>query len=309
MKKQARKWLFSVTAVVLTASFFSYGYKVLASESQIRKEIEITTRDEPEEKSVFRIFSPDSAGGFLGVELADIAADDVARFGLEKEEGVRIVKVEKTSPAGEAGMLEDDIVLSYAGQAVLSAAQFRRLVTETPVGRKVAVGVLRNKKKMDLTAKIGKRETVSHAEVFRNLPALPNLPNREFRWQQGPGGQGIPGDRDVRITVRKPRLGISAIPMTEQLAPKYGVKNGGVLVTQVNKDSVAEKAGVLAGDVITEVDGIQVTDLEDIARALDRNEGRSFEIKILREMKPLTLKAQLPDPEQKERKSGGRVNL
>ncbi len=307
--KRTRNWLFLATSLVLTASFFSYGYKVMAaSQNQIRKEIEITTGEGPGERNIIRLLTPDAGGGFLGVEMADITADDFSRYGLEKEEGVRVVKVEKTSPAADAGILPDDVIVGYAGQTVFSAAQFRRLVTETPVGRKVAVAVIREKKKVDLTAKIGKRETTAHANLFRNLPELPDMPSgvlRGRRWEQGPGNLE---EREVRVTVRKPRLGISAIPMTEQLGIKYGVKSGGALVTEVNKESVAEKAGLKAGDVITSVDGTAVGDLEDIARALDRNEGRSFDMKIMRDMKEVTLKAQLPDAE-KERKSGTRVNL
>ena len=309
MNKSANQWMFLVITVVLTASFFSYGYKLLASESQVRKEIEIVTPQGSEDQRVLRILSPGSTGSYLGVELADISADEVGRYGLDREEGVLVKRVEKTSPAADAGVQEEDVILSYAGNAVFSAAQFQRLVSETPVGRKVPLTVIRGKKKLELSAKVGKREAGRQAEIFRNLPNLPNMPGFELRVPRTAREPRTLGDRDVRITVRKPRLGISAIPMTEQLAPKYGVKEGGVLITEVNKDSVAEKAGLKAGDVITEVDTVKVADLEDIARALDRNEGRSFEIKLVRDQKPLTLKAQLPEPEQKERKSGSRVNL
>ena len=69
------------------------------------------------------------------------------------------------------------------------------------------------------------------------------------------------------------RLGIGAQALTSQLADYFGVEEG-VLVTQVEEDSVASTAGLRAGDVITAVDDRDVSDVGELRRRLDRSRPR-----------------------------------
>ena len=46
------------------------------------------------------------------------------------------------------------------------------------------------------------------------------------------------------------RLGVQLLPLSDQLATYFGVKDG-VLVASVEADSPAARAGLKAGDVIT----------------------------------------------------------
>lgn len=304
MTRNNRGMFFIITAMVLMVSFSSYGYKIYASENQIEKKIQVIRGAGPEE---INIETTTGSGGYLGVEIADVSADDLTRYGLEKEEGVAVKSVEKSSPAQDAGIQEGDVILSIMGMPVYSAAQFRRVVMETPTGRKVALTVVRSKKKLELLAKIGKRESPSEGYTVMRRAQRQVGPNIERILPNG-GLFQFHGE-NMGLLNPKPRLGISAIPMTDQLEPKYGIKDGGVLVTEVNKESVAAKAGILAGDVITEVDGSRVREIEDISKALDHVSGRSFEIKIARDQKALTLKAQLPEDETKEKKKSTRIEL
>jgi len=304
------RWLYFATTAILVLSFFTYGYKLLAAEEQKSKAIEIFAQDGPEGLVLRSLSDSLAGGGFLGVELADISSSDLEPYGLSKEEGVLIRKVEKGSPAADAGLLAEDIVVSFSGTPVLSAAQFRRLVNETPAGRTISITVLRQKKKVDLQVKVGKRADTLKSDLLRKLPEVQDLPQWEHR--SSPEEfylKRLPG-KSFTWTTQKPRLGIGTLPLTDQLAAKFGVKDGGVLVTEVAKDSVAAKAGLSAGDIILAIDGTPVADTDDIVKALNRNEGKAFDIKILRDQKPQTLKAQLPEPEPKaKKKSGSSVEL
>ena len=62
-------------------------------------------------------------------------------------------------------------------------------------------------------------------------------------------------------------LGVSVQPVTPDLAKSFGMKNDkGALVSEVMKDSPAEKAGFKVGDIILEFDGKAITDMHELPR-------------------------------------------
>lgn len=66
----------------------------------------------------------------------------------------------------------------------------------------------------------------------------------------------------------KPSMGITAGTMTRQMATQYQIdKDNGVFVYSVDKGGAGEKAGLRMGDVITKVDSMEITSMEDLAAA------------------------------------------
>jgi serine protease Do len=89
------------------------------------------------------------------------------------------------------------------------------------------------------------------------------------------------------------RLGITTEDLDTQLAEYFGVKEG-VLVKSVVEGSVAAKAGLKAGDVITSLNGRHVYDTSDVTRALDRVESSGeLTVEVTRDRKTQTLKGKL----------------
>jgi S1-C subfamily serine protease len=86
----------------------------------------------------------DGRGAQLGVMVSDVDA--------KEPQGVRIDDVNPDSPADKAGLREGDVVVEYDGERVRSARQFTRLVQETPDGRTVKIGVMRNGQKQTFDA-------------------------------------------------------------------------------------------------------------------------------------------------------------
>ena len=63
----------------------------------------------------------------------------------------------------------------------------------------------------------------------------------------------------------KPAFGITAGTMTRQMAAQYQIdQTSGVFVYSVNKGGAGEKAGLQMGDVITKVDGTDISSMEDL---------------------------------------------
>ncbi|HLL71849.1 MAG TPA: PDZ domain-containing protein [Pyrinomonadaceae bacterium] len=96
------------------------------------------------------------------------------------------------------------------------------------------------------------------------------------------------------------RIGITTQTLTDQLADYFGVgTGGGLLVTSVVENSPAAKAGLKAGDVVTEVDGARLKTAGELARALNRKDEGDVTITVMRDRKTRTLKV-TPDRSQHE---------
>jgi serine protease Do len=223
----------------------------------------------------------EGGGGQLGVSLEDVGADDVARLKLSGERGAVVTDVREGSAAEKAGIREGDVIVRFGGQEVWSAAQLARLVRETPAGRTVDVGVSRDGAAQSVPVTLAK---AGRDRVMRFGPGdfhfeMPDLP--EIADIPHPPVPPVPpmledGDGDRRFFFRRPghgrRLGLSYQELGEQLAGYFKVE-GGVLVTEVEEDGPAAKAGVKAGDVIVRFGGKAVKDGGDLRSALADAEG------------------------------------
>jgi C-terminal processing protease CtpA/Prc len=91
------------------------------------------------------------------------------------------------------------------------------------------------------------------------------------------------------------RLGAQIADMTEDLRKYFGAPaDAGVLVTHVDADQPAGKAGLRVGDVITEVAGTKVEDPSDVIEAVaDKDAGAQVKIVVVRDKRTATLTATL----------------
>jgi S1-C subfamily serine protease len=86
--------------------------------------------------------------------------------------------------------------------------------------------------------------------------------------------------------VRRAHIGVAGqtAPIPRRHAVIAGIANTmGALLQQIEPDSPADKAGLLPGDVVTRLDGVDVHGVDDLIRILDRDRiGRTLEMEVLR---------------------------
>ena len=242
------------------------------------------------------------SGAWLGVGLADVAADDVTRLKLSDEQGAVVKSVEPDSPARKAGVQEGDVILRFSGEAVHSVAQLVRLVRETPPGRKLAIEVSRGGAVQRLSATLVERGGDADFNfAMPPIPPIPPVPPLELLdWDRR--GKGRAMIRDIfRGGPRK--LGIEYQEISDQLAKYFKLTaDSGVLVTRVDDDGPAAKAGLKTGDVLLKFGAKAVADSEDLIREVDRAKpGDEVTLTLQRDGKTLDLKLKLGGRERPRR--------
>jgi S1-C subfamily serine protease len=94
------------------------------------------------------------------------------------------------------------------------------------------------------------------------------------------------------------------MPLTDQLATTFGVK-GGVMVTTVEAESPAGRAGLKAGDIITAVNSRTVNEVSDVTQEVGRaDDGGMLALTVTRDRKELKLTATLPQRERPTVRTG-----
>ena len=87
----------------------------------------------------------------------------------------------------------------------------------------------------------------------------------------------------------KPQLGLSCSSVTETASEMYNIPLG-VFVTEVTKGGAAEKAGIIAGDVITKIDGKEVKTTEELNNEKNNHEaGDEIEVTYIRQGEEMTV--------------------
>ena len=178
--------------------------------------------------------------GWLGVTVQNLTDDLVKYFGLADKNGVLVGKVLEDGPAQKAGLKESDIIKKVNNQPIVNAKELISVISAMEVGRKVKLGVIRDKKELTFDVQVGER---------------PESPEEEAASVETGVWRGIAVD-DL-FSERAQRI-------------KTKEKNG-VAVINVEPNTPADDAGIMPGDVITEINKQPVkstAEYEKITRAL-----------------------------------------
>jgi Do/DeqQ family serine protease len=176
--------------------------------------------------------------GHLGVVVQDLTPGLADAFGIDRQYGVVIARVEAGSPADRAGLEAGDVVISVNGRPVEDSADIRNIIGLLTVGVMVTMEILRNGHKRAIEAVVEE-------------PALNAVQGEDL----------------------SPRLAGSTPRNIEEGAPLSGQVIG-VPVARVEPASFAARAGLRPGDIILSVNQQPVEDIDDLKAALGRDSSQ-----------------------------------
>ena len=183
--------------------------------------------------------------GYLGVQIQPLDPEVAKRLGLGEKTGVVIAKVGPGTPAAKAGLQDGDILLEFAGQAVKDPRSLQRLVAGQAMGKNVELTVYRDGAKKTLTLTVE-----NQPEAF----GITTSPSAE------------PG----LTTFGK--IGVKVTDLTSKRAKELGFpEESRVLITDVDPESAAGRAGLRSGMLILQVDGKPVKTVAEVQTAFDKS--------------------------------------
>jgi len=181
--------------------------------------------------------------GFLGVQIQDVTHDIANSVGLKNAKGALVTEPSEGGPAQKAGINSGDIITAVDGTPIDNALGLSRTIANKTPGTKVELTVWRN----------GKEDKVSVTLETLKEQAAPSEDQ-----QQQPAQPEAPKPSSVGIT----------------LVPNSGGE--GLLIQDVDQNSVAADKGFNVGDVILEVDNKKVTTSDEFEKAIQgvKDSGR-----------------------------------
>lgn len=191
--------------------------------------------------------------GWLGVRIQNVDETTAEALGLDRARGALVAGVDPEGPANAAGIETGDVIIRFDGQSVATSRELPRIVASTPIGKEVAVDVIRRGEEVTITVEIGRL-----AE----------------------GEMAARGDRPPVDTpeAESSALGMEFAMMSAALRDRFSIAEGveGVVVTEVDPDSTAADRRIQPGTVIVEVGQEPVATPADVVERLDaiRRDGR-----------------------------------
>jgi serine protease Do len=190
--------------------------------------------------------------GQLGVTVQGMTSDLAQSLGLAEVKGALVSAVTPDSPAGRAGLLRGDVIVSVDGQTVTDGNALRNRIASLGPGAAVTVGLVRDGHEKTVRATLTQ---VASAKAKADKP------------EAGEGG----------------RLGLALQPVTPALAKELGLTAAtGLYVAEVEPDGPAADAGIRPGDVIEQVNRKPVTDVAELRAAVKGAGGKPTLVLVTR---------------------------
>jgi serine protease Do len=168
--------------------------------------------------------------GRLGVQISEVTRDVAESLGLGQARGAEVAMVEPGGPAEKAGVKVGDIILKFNGKAIDKSSDLPRQVGGTSVGSRATVTVWRRGQQLDLPVTIV-----------------------ELQDEQPAGAKPPPKKKAPDQTTNALGLQVSDLSPAQKRELKIDT---GVLVDFV--DGRAATAGILAGDLILQINNAEV---------------------------------------------------
>jgi C-terminal processing protease CtpA/Prc len=235
-----------------------------------------------------RVVKSGESGAYLGIFMEELSKKLIKRHEYPYESGVLVTEVVDDSPAGKAGLEEDDIIYEFDAKAVTSPTQLSKLVREKAPGDEVQIVFYREGERKELSAVLGERELITYSYDWDDWSDYAKDWKVYARKFDDAVGYYVAGGM-------RGRLGVKLSELNDDLASYFKVEDG-ALVLEVNDDSPAEEAGIKAGDIVVAFAGEEIAAPDDLKAALTSvDEAGDYEVVVVRKGKKKTLTVTLEE--------------
>lgn len=200
--------------------------------------------------------------GWLGVAIQGVTPEIARAVGLKEPKGAIVSIVYPGDPADKAGVKKGDVILKINSQEVKDSYSLTRLIAGLKPESKVKIIVWRNKREVELIAKLKKRTDKHVASLYDNR-------------------------RDSEI--KEDKLGLKLKEITPEISSRYNLEDtSGVLVLDIDPKGSASSSDIRQGDIIKEINGCQVKGIDDYMDVLhDVKKGDTVLLLVQRGPNPL----------------------
>ncbi len=192
--------------------------------------------------------------GWLGVGIQPLTPELARKFGVSESEGVLVNEVFEKDPAAAAGIKPGDIITRIEGAVIDSPNRLSRIVAGLPPGATTKVEVVRNQQRMVLDVALSER---------RDQAVVAAIPQSRT----------------------EAKLGLDVQDLSAALSEKFKLRESrGVLITKVDPGSLAQSEGLREGDLIKEVNRVDVGSVGEFTSAISKvRRGDTVLLRVLRE--------------------------
>ncbi len=170
--------------------------------------------------------------GVIGLTVQPLTREIVEALGLKDTRGVLVNEVAPGSPAERAGLRAGDVLVSFDGTPLADGGQYRNRAALARPGSTVVLGVVREGRRLDIPVRVGQLDEAA-----------------------------LVGAQTAQA------LGVTVRALSPEEARRARVEKA-VLVTTVERGSLAAMAGIVPGSLILEVNRKPVGSPAEFAAAL-----------------------------------------
>jgi serine protease Do len=211
--------------------------------------------------------------GYLGVRIQPLNEDLADSLGIPHRKGEFVQATEPGKPAAAAGIQPGDVVLTVAGKEVTPEQTLSFIVANTAPGSRIPIELIRDGRRMTVTATVGKRPSEEELaqQTFDPSQGADSDPMSKPPKQQGEG-------------LAEKALGLSVIPLSPQIARQLGAseETQGLVITVVDPSSDAAAKGLQRGDIVLSANYREITSITALEETIRVAKGGNRVAVLLR---------------------------
>lgn len=174
--------------------------------------------------------------GYLGVSISDLDKDLSKVYNHKK--GALVLDVATDTPAFKYGIKRGDLIYAINGKEIKDKTSLQNVIGSFKPDQKVKIELERNKKNLELEIVLGNRNTLINV--------------------QSNSGKVLGG------------LKLAKIDNQIRKQFRLSIDSKGILITSVEPKSKAEKRGFQAGDIIIQIEDIEINNFSNVEEALGK---------------------------------------